>query len=82
MDIKIDATTAQVISNTCATIATLAGAGPIPAALIGCGVNLGLRLTDAGYEVPSLAALKQLQADISALPELPETEETPNAPEA
>lgn len=72
MPAKIDATTAQLIGNTCAEIATVAGISTANAGLIACGVALAVRLTDAGYEAPSLEALRNLQAEIEALPKLEE----------
>ena len=78
-EITIDAATAQAISNTCAEIAVVAGVNPLFAGLIGCGVVLAARLSDAGYAVPSQADLRQLQADLAALPDLPETKDVSEA---
>ena len=78
-EIKIDAGTAQAISNTCAEIAVVAGVNPLFAGLIGCGVALAARLSDAGYAVPSLGELQRLQDKLAALPDLPETEDAPEA---
>jgi hypothetical protein len=70
--IIIDSATAQVMSDTCVHISRLAGASPGVALLIGCGVALAGRLSQAGYEVPALETLKKLEAEIAALPELVE----------
>ncbi|WP_319764499.1 hypothetical protein [Maridesulfovibrio sp.] len=69
-EIEVTDQNAEQIGGVVTSIAALAGVGVAPAALIGLGVQLGLKCCNGGYKPKGLEVLQELAAEIEAYPEL------------
>lgn len=69
-DIHIDPETAAVAIELLAGVASALGAPVEALALAGPASRLAIRLSDAGYQAPSIDQLKDLQSEVEALEDL------------
>lgn len=69
-DIRIDAETAAVAIELLAGVAAALGAPVEALALAGPASRLAVRLSDAGYEAPSIDQLRAVQSEVEALEDL------------
>lgn len=69
-EIEVTDQNAEQVGGVVASIAALAGVGVAPAALIGLGVQLGLKCCNGGYEPQGLSYLQGLSTELEELPDL------------
>lgn len=69
-EIEVTDQNAEQVGGVVASIAALAGVGVAPAALIGLGVQLGLKCCNGGYEPKGLSYLQRLSTELEELPDL------------